>query len=74
MRLDVVRQAMCPRLHVDRVGIRLLCTYRCPGTEWVESAAVDRRFPFRAQPESWAHMSYSYTSGSRSGSANSTRA
>lgn len=43
-RLDVVGKAMCPRLHVDRVGIRLLCTYRGPGTEWVEEAAVDRRF------------------------------
>ncbi len=36
--------AMCPRLHVDRVGIRMLCTYRGPGTEWVDDAAVDRRF------------------------------
>jgi hypothetical protein len=43
-RLEVVGQAMCPRLHVDRVGIRLLCTYRGPGTEWVEEASVDRRF------------------------------
>lgn len=43
-RLEVVGQAMCPRLHVDRVGIRLLCTYRGPGTEWVEDASVDRRF------------------------------
>jgi hypothetical protein len=43
-RLEVVGKAMCPRLHVDRVGIRLLCTYRGPGTEWVEDAAVDRRF------------------------------
>jgi hypothetical protein len=44
LRLEVVRQAMCPRLHVDRVGIRMLCTYRGPGTEWVEAASVDRRF------------------------------
>lgn len=44
VRLEVVRQAMCPRLHVDRVGIRMLCTYRGPGTEWVEDAFVDRRF------------------------------
>jgi hypothetical protein len=44
LRLEVVRKAMCPRLHVDRVGIRLLCTYRGPGSEWVEDAAVDRRF------------------------------
>ncbi|MBL8428721.1 MAG: DUF1826 domain-containing protein [Dechloromonas sp.] len=43
-RLEVLGKAMCPRLHVDRVGIRLLCTYRGPGTEWVEDACVDRRF------------------------------
>lgn len=43
-RLEVVGKAMCPRLHVDRVGIRMLCTYRGPGTEWVEDASVDRRF------------------------------
>ncbi len=43
-RLEVVGKAMCPRLHVDRVGIRLLCTYRGPGTEWVEETSVDRRF------------------------------
>lgn len=43
-RLEVVGKAMCPRLHVNRVGIRLLCTYRGPGTEWVEDASVDRRF------------------------------
>lgn len=44
VRLEVIRQAMCPRLHVDRVGIRMLCTYRGPGTEWVEDHFVDRRF------------------------------
>ena len=44
IRLEVIRQAMCPRLHVDHVGIRLLCTYRGNGTEWVDSSSVDRRF------------------------------
>lgn len=43
LRLEVVDQAMCPRLHVDRVGIRLLCTYRGPGTEWVDDSGIDRR-------------------------------
>lgn len=43
-RLEVVGKAMYPRLHVDRVGIRLLCTYRGPGTAWVEDASVNRRF------------------------------
>ena len=44
VRLEVVQRAMCPRFHVDRVGIRMLCTYRGPGTEWIEEHAVDRRF------------------------------
>lgn len=44
LRLEVVHQAMCPRLHVDRVGVRMVCTYRGPGTEWVEEAQLDRRF------------------------------
>jgi hypothetical protein len=44
LRLEVIHQAMCPRFHVDRVGIRMLCTYQGPGTEWVEDAQVDRRF------------------------------
>lgn len=43
-RLEILGKAMCPRFHVDRVGIRLLCTYRGPGTEWVEDASLDRRF------------------------------
>jgi hypothetical protein len=42
LRLEVIGKAMCPRLHVDRVGIRLLCTYRGPGSEWVADAGVDR--------------------------------
>jgi len=42
VRLEVIRGAMCPRLHVDRVGIRLLCTYRGPGTEWIDDDKVDR--------------------------------
>ena len=42
MRLEVIRRAMCPRFHVDRTGIRLLCTYRGPGTEWLESEAAER--------------------------------
>lgn len=44
LRLEVIHQAMCPRFHVDRVGLRMLCTYQGPGTEWVEDAQVDRRF------------------------------
>lgn len=33
---------MCPRLHVDRVALRLVCTYHGPGTEFVPSERFDR--------------------------------
>lgn len=34
---------MCPRFHTDRGPMRLLCTYRGPGTEWAPEDAVDHR-------------------------------
>jgi len=42
LRLEVIRYAMCPRFHVDRTGIRLLCTYRGPGTQWLSEAQAQR--------------------------------
>jgi len=39
VRLEVMHKAMCPRFHTDQVGIRLLCTYRGPGTEYLDQAA-----------------------------------
>ena len=42
LRLEVLGRAMCPRFHVDQTGIRLLCTYQGPGTEWLEEGAADR--------------------------------
>lgn len=42
LRLEVLGRAMCPRFHVDQTGIRLLCTYQGPGTEWLEDGAADR--------------------------------
>lgn len=42
LRLEVVDRAMCPRFHVDRTGIRLLCTWRGPGTEWLREDCADR--------------------------------
>ncbi|QND86150.1 Uncharacterized protein ChrSV_3924 [Chromobacterium vaccinii] len=41
-RLEVLSGAMCPRFHVDRIGLRLLCCYQGPGTEWLPDAAADR--------------------------------
>lgn len=43
LRLARVGRAMCPGWHVDRVGIRLVCTYQGPGTQWLDDQAVDRR-------------------------------
>ena len=51
LRLEVVNRAMCPRFHVDHVGIRLLCTYRGPATEWLEDACADRSKLGPASPD-----------------------
>jgi len=40
--LAVVSDDMCRKFHVDRVGIRAVCTYAGPGTEWVPEHAVLR--------------------------------
>jgi len=42
LRFEVLDRAMCPRFHVDNVGVRLLCTYRGPATEWIDDAHADR--------------------------------
>ena len=42
LRCTPVDGTMCPRWHVDRVPLRMLCTYRGPGTEWLEDQGVDR--------------------------------
>ncbi len=34
-RLEVVTGHACPRFHADAVGLRLLCTYRGAGTQWL---------------------------------------
>ncbi len=42
LRFARVGHAMCPGWHVDRAGIRLVCTYQGPGTQWLESQDIDR--------------------------------
>jgi hypothetical protein len=42
LRLEVMDGSMCPRFHVDRTGIRLICTYHGRGTEWINDEWVDR--------------------------------
>lgn len=42
VRVEVLDRAMCPRWHVDQVGLRLLVTWRGPATEWLDEASADR--------------------------------
>ena len=37
-----IENAMCPKWHIDRVPVRLLCTYEGPGTEWLDDQSVPR--------------------------------
>ncbi|RKT45456.1 DUF1826 domain-containing protein [Thiocapsa rosea] len=41
LRIERLERAMCPRWHVDRTGIRLLCTWCGPGTEWLDDPRID---------------------------------
>ena len=40
LRVTALEKPMCPRFHVDRIPVRLLCTYGGPGSEWLPAAAV----------------------------------
>ena len=42
LRLVTTDDDECRRFHVDRTNLRLLCTYRGPGTEWLTNDQVDR--------------------------------
>lgn len=48
LRLDWVVEQRCPRVHADRVPMRLLCTYRGAGTEWVSNDV--KLPPLHAEP------------------------
>lgn len=37
------RGRTCPLFHIDRVTLRLLCTFRGPGTEWLADTDVSRK-------------------------------
>ena len=43
MRLEHVIDDSCRKFHVDAVGLRLLCTYAGPGTEWIDPGGKIRR-------------------------------
>lgn len=42
LRLQVLDRAMCPRFHTDKLGCRLVTTYKGPGSEWLPNNVVDR--------------------------------
>jgi hypothetical protein len=42
VRLEAITGPACHRWHADAVGLRLLCTYRGPGTEWLAIAGGAR--------------------------------
>lgn len=60
IRLEALRGRGCHRWHADAVGLRLLCTYAGPGTEWLDlpgGAALARRLDpahLMMQPDSLA--------------------
>ena len=48
LRLEAITGPGCPRWHADAVGLRMLCTYRGAGTQWLcreGGAAVARTLP-----------------------------
>ncbi len=48
IRLEHVVDDACRKFHVDAVGLRLLCTYAGPGTEWIDPAGpVHRMTPLQ---------------------------
>jgi len=40
--LEAVHTPDCRLFHTDRVGLRLICTYRGPGTQWLDEDNVNR--------------------------------
>jgi hypothetical protein len=41
LRLEWVTDQQCPHFHADRIPMRLLCTYRGAGTEWLANDIAD---------------------------------
>ncbi|CAN0507566.1 unnamed protein product [Ectocarpus sp. 12 AP-2014] len=36
VKLELLKRGKCPRFHLDKVPIRLICTYVGPSTEWLD--------------------------------------
>lgn len=43
LRLERIEDAGCRLFHVDQIGLRLICTYLGPGTQWLPESAFDRQ-------------------------------
>ncbi len=56
LRLRVLERAMCPRWHVDKVGIRLVTTYQGPGTEWLQNDDVPRGSLGSPRADDWSAL------------------
>lgn len=50
VRLEATDVDGCRRFHTDRTHLRLLCTYRGPGTEWLADEQVDRNAQCKGAP------------------------
>lgn len=44
LRFTITQRSLCPSFHSDGVGLRLICTWQGPGTEWLEHASVNRAY------------------------------
>ncbi len=42
LRVQLLDRAMCPRFHVDKLGCRLVSTYKGSGSEWLNDFDIDR--------------------------------
>ncbi len=42
LRLTVLRNAMCPKFHIDQVPCRMITTYQGAATQWLPHHVVDR--------------------------------
>ncbi len=42
VQLRTIRECSCPKFHVDSLGLRMLCTYAGPGTQWLREQDVER--------------------------------
>ena len=51
LRLSILKNAMCPRFHVDKVPCRLVTTYLGKGTEWLYNSNVNRKILGHAEQD-----------------------